>query len=135
MKDVDLKPASSSELNPSTYPASYRLTYFTEGVDSSRENIRMPKFTNPDTIGLRRSERASKTIVLICIFLFFGFLTTFSGVAEKSEGAYFDQRSLIHAADILSNVDGTINFLNPVSHVFSSFKNNDTYNYQKYMQK
>ena len=105
-----------------------------EGETPSRDHLNMPTFANPDTIGLRRSARTTKPKILTCLFLLFGFETAASGFASVEIGMSVVDQSIAYATDLSRNIDGTINYLNPVSQVFASVQDNDTYTYRQAMQ-
>ena len=138
----DLEPSSegvASELahannNPPPVHSASTLLPVSEGVGTSSDHLKMPEFVNPDTVGLRRSSRHSKPRIITCLFLLFGFMTAANGFSTVSQGTSFAAKSLVYASDLSRNVDGTINFINPVSQVFASLQDNDTYTYREAMQ-
>ena len=137
---VDSANASSPETTPtSVHEGGHSAqTPFSEGAQAqSSPHFGMPDFKNPDTIGLRRSSRTPKPRTIASLFLLFGLMTispfveSIPTVAPVASVVTSAQRTLTYFSDLTKNIDGTINYLNPVTQVFSSVQDNDTYTYRQ----
>ena len=104
-----------------------------ENVQST-EHLRMPEFSNPDTIGLRRSTRTPKPRTLTSLFLLFGLMTVTPFVSTVSAAASSAYSTMAYVSDLTKNPDGTINHLNPITQAFNSVQDNDTYTYKQAME-
>ena len=100
-------------------------------------NLGMPDFQNPDTIGLRRSARTPKPRTIASLFLLFGLMTispfveAFSTAVPVAKTITTAQRTMAYVSHLTKNVDGTVNYLNPITQVFSAVQDNDTYTYKQ----
>ena len=85
-------------------------------------DLQMPLFVNPDVIGLRRSGRTPKPKKIFTLASFYTVTETFT-IQQNSEhnSKSFNPNCVI---------DGTINYLNPVSQVFASQTDDKTYTYK-----
>ena len=88
-------------------------------------DLAMPKFVNPDSVGLRRSERSPKPRKIFTLASFFSFFEVYqSKLASDSQ--------VVRQPDTLSSdtvIDGTINYMNPIYQVFAAKADNETYTF------
>ena len=85
----------------------------------------MPTFVNPNTVGLRRSNRKPKPRNILNLASFYTFTKVFASEqdAQKKNEQISSDRV----------INGTINYLNPVHQVFAAKTDNETYNYKDMM--
>ena len=105
-----------------TYPAS---EHSGDQLGASVDDLKMPTFVNPDTVGLRRSNRTPKPKK---IFNLASFYTVAEIFASEHEAKGNNEQLCSDRV-----IDGTINYLNPLHQVFASKTDNETYNYKDMM--
>ena len=101
---------------------------------ASSSDLGMPAFVNPDVIGLQCLSRPHKPKRLASIFLFFGFLTHAAGLPASLDGSTVAYCVIEYLLDLRRNVDGLLNFVDPVSQVFSSVQDNNIYTFRDAMR-
>lgn len=106
------EPSSSAEPNKNKIPAE---------PDTETE-LGMPAFVDPNSIGLRRSERTPKPRRIFTFASFYTMTEAFSTCQNTSS---------INSETV---IDGTLNYINPVHQVFSSKTDNETYTYREMMK-